>query len=159
MNHRIVFSALIPILLISCSVVAGTPEENKDLVAQFIETLNSKDFERLPGFVTEDIKRHSQASPSVVIESKEQFKFHMRDDLEVFPDARLDVQQVIAEGDRVAIWANYMGTFRGKGSGEVLVGPKVSLEMAAIFRIEGNEIAEMWVTWDNKALETQLQAQ
>jgi len=158
MNHKIMLSALVPIVLLFGSVLAGTPQDNKDLVVEFIEALNAKDFERLPDFITEDFTRHSQASPNVVIESKEQFKFHMRDDLEVFPDARQDVRQIIAEGDKVAIWANYMGTYKGRSSKSGLVGPKVNIEMAAIFRIEGGKLAEVWVTWDNKALEAQLKA-
>lgn len=159
MTHRIVFTVLAAVILVASSAAAGTVDENKELIAKFIEASNAQDFENLPDFITDDFIRHSQASPEVVIASKDQFKTHMRDGLELFPDARLDVKQVVAEGDRVAIWASYRGTFRGQASGDEWVGPKLDVDIAAIFRVEGERIAEMWVTWDNKAIRTQLDAQ
>ena len=158
MNRRIVFSALAAVLLVA-TAQAGTVEANKELVTKFIETSNAQDFENLPSYITEDFTRHSQASPKVIIGNKEQFKRHMRDGLEVFPDARLDVKQMIAEGDRVAIWASYLGTYKGRVSGGEWVGPKLDIDIAAVFRIESGKIAEMWVTWDNQAIQSQLDAQ
>jgi len=159
MHFRIVFSAVCALILLSQMAFAGTPEENKELVVSFIDAANSQDFERLPSYITENFTRHSQASPSIVVKNKGQFKSHMREGLEIFPDARHDIKQIISEGDRVAIWANYVGTYKGKGQSEGLDGPKVNIETAAIFRIEGGKIAEMWVTWDNQAVKSQLEAQ
>ncbi len=159
MNQRILFSVLLAVILVATSTVAGTVDQNKALVAKFIEASNTHDFDNLPNFITDDFLRHSQASPNVVVTNKEQFKRHMRDDLEVFPDARLDVRQVISEGDRVAIWANYLGTYKGQFSGGEWVGAKLNIDIAIIFRVEGDKIAEMWVTWDNEAIQSQLDAQ
>ena len=159
MNQRVALSVLVVAALVATSVVAGTVEDNKELVAKFIEATNAQDYDNLPNYITEDFMRHSQASPDVVITNKEQFKLHMRDGLDVFPDARLDVKQIISEGDRVALWASYLGTYKGKFSGGEWLGPKLDVDIGAIFRVEGDKIAEMWMTWDNQAIQSQLDAQ
>ena len=80
----------------------------------------------------------------------------MRDGLAAFPDAKHEVRQVVAEGDRVAVWGGFLSTFEGNGPASRNAGQKVDIEFAAIFRVEGDKIAEMRVTWDNQALQSQL---
>ena len=159
MNSRIFFAVLLTTALVASVAGAGTIDENKTLVAKFIEANNSKDFDNLPTYVTDNFRRHSQASPGVVVTNKEQFKEHMGDDMKTFPDAKIDVQQVVAEGDRVAVWGQYLGTYKGEISSSELTGRIVNVDFAAIYRIEGDKIAELWITWDNLAIRTQLARQ
>ena len=156
MISRIFFTVLLGTVLVASVACAGTIDENKALVTKFIEANNSKDFDNLPTYVTDNFRRHSQASPSVVVTNKKQFIQHMDDDLNTFPDAIIDVQQVVAEGDRVAVWGSYQGTYTGEVSGSGLAGRKINVDISAIYRIEGDKIAELWVTWDNLAVRTQL---
>ncbi|MCK9995741.1 MAG: ester cyclase [Candidatus Krumholzibacteria bacterium] len=156
MNSRIFFTVLLAIALVASVAGAGTIDENKALVANFIEANNAKDFDNLPTYVTDNFRRHSQASPGVVVANKEQFIKHMGDDLNTFPDAKIDVQQVVAEGDRVAVWGSYLGTYNGEVPGSGSAGRKVNVDFSAIYRIEGDKIAELWITWDNLAVRTQL---
>lgn len=152
MSPRSMCFILAAACLVAGSVTAGTIEENKALVSKFIDADNSKDFENLPTYITENFMRHSEASPNVVVTNRDQFVEHMRDSLEMFPDARIDVQQIIAEGDRVAVWASYLCSAAGGGA----VGPKIDIDVSMIYRVEGDKIAELWVLWDNNALRSQL---
>lgn len=156
MRRRFAGSVLVLLALSASVAFAGTPEENRTLVSNFIEAANSKDFDRLPNYIAEDFQRHSQASPGVVVRNRQQFVQLMADDQETFPDSRLTVQQMIAEGDRVAVWGVYTGTFSNRTGPTTTAGAKVEVDMAAIFRVENEQIAEMWVTWDNKTVESQL---
>ncbi len=152
MTFRIVCSLFLAAILAAGSVVAGTIDENKLLVSKFIAAENAKDYENLPTYITEDFKRHSQASPNTSVANRDQFVAHMRDDDEFFADVKYYAQQIIAEGDRVAVWASYQG--RAVGVGEV--APKIEVDVSMIFRVEGNQIAELWTMWDNNALRSQL---
>jgi len=73
----------------------------------------------------------------------------------MFPDAKIDVQQIIAEGDRVAVWVSYQSSVAGSRAG----APGIDINVSMIYRVEGNKIAELWVMWDNSALRSQLKAQ
>ena len=153
MTLRLMFFFLVAACLAAGSVTAGTIDDNKELVSKFIAADNSKDFENLPTYIAEDFKRHSEATPNVAVANRDQFIAHMRDGVDMFLDTKMIVQHMIAEGDRVAVWARYRGGVAGGG-----VDPKIDIEVSMIFRVEGDKIAELWVMWDNNALRSQLEA-
>lgn len=136
--------------------VAGTPTENKALVEEFVAVGNARDYDRLGDIVAETFVRHCQATPGLVISNLGQFRAFMEADVRVFPDSRVEVQQWVAEGDRVAVWATYSGTQEGAMGPFPPSGKKMVLEFGAIFRVENDKIAELWVTWDNVAALSQL---
>ncbi len=153
MTLRFVFFFLLAAILAEGSAVAGTIDENKALVLKFIAADNSKDYENLPTYITEDFMRHSQATPNAAVANRDQFVAHMRDDDEFFAGVKYYAQQVIAEGDRVAVWASYQGR-AGDAGAEV---PMIDVDVSMIFRVEGGKIAELWTMWDNNALRSQLE--
>lgn len=63
---------------------------------------------------------------------------------------------MIAEGDRVAIWATYSGTQKGPLGPFPPSGKGLKLDISGVFRIEDAKIAEIWVTWGNLTSLTQL---
>jgi len=143
-------------MMIRSASVADTPSENKALVEGFVSVGNSRDHDQLGKFVSTDFVRHCQATPGLVITNLEQFRAFMEGDAQVFPDSRVEVQQMVAEADRVAIWATYSGTQNGAMGPFPPSGKKMVLEFGAIFRVENNKLAELWVTWDNMAALSQL---
>ncbi len=153
MTLRFVFSFLVAACLVAGAVAAGTVDENKALVSKFIAADNSKDFESLPTYIAEDFKRHSGATPNVAVANRDQFIEHMRDGVDMFIDTKFYVQHMIAEGDRVAVWASYRGGVAGRG-----IDPKIDIDVSMIYRVEGDKIAELWVMWDNNALRSQLES-
>ena len=153
MTSRFAFFLLVAACLASGSVAAGTIDDNKALVSEFIAAENSQDFESLPTYLTEDYQRHSEATPNVAVASRDQFIERMRDGVDFFIDTKIHVQHMIAEGDRVAVWASYRGGVVGKG-----VDPEININISMIYRIEDDKIAEHWVMWDNNALRDQLDA-
>lgn len=72
------------------------------------------------------------------------------------PDQRVTIQQLVAEGDRVAGLATYSGTHTGPMGDSPATGERVEIPFLSILRIESVMIAELWVEWDNVALLTQL---
>ena len=147
------FLALATIFLVACDADA---ESGKDLVQRFVEATNTHDFAVLDEIVSADVIRHSQSTPGLAITSLDEFKALLERDARTFQGARVDVETIIAEGNRVAL----IGKFSGKHISPVgpieATGITVSVDMHAMFRIEGDHIAEFWVLWDNLALLAQL---
>jgi predicted ester cyclase len=74
----------------------------------------------------------------------------------VFPDQQVRLDNMIAEGDFVAIRAAYLGTQTGPMDNLPATGKSVDGPFIAFFRIDSGKIAELWVEWDNVAMLTQL---
>ena len=131
-------------------------DDNKTVVEGFVAVGNARELDRLAEFVADDFVRHCQATPDLDIRSREQFRAFMEADVAVFPDSHVEVKQMVAEGNRVAIWATYSGTQDGPMGPFLPSGNTMLLEFGAIFRIHDGKIAELWVIWDNMAALTQL---
>ena len=62
-----------------------------------------------------------------------------------FPDLRLSVQQMVAEGDKVAVLWTFQGTHTGSGyEGLLPTGTKVEIRGITIWRIVNGRIIEEW---------------
>lgn len=73
-----------------------------------------------------------------------------------FPDWHEQVEDVVAEGDRVAIRIHSTGTQLGAFNGIPPTGRKVSIDEFHIFRLEHGKIAEQWGMPDVHGLLEQL---
>lgn len=62
-----------------------------------------------------------------------------------FPDLRMSVQQIVAEGDKVAVLWTFQGTHSGTGyEGLPATGTKVKVRGITIWRIVDGQIVEEW---------------
>ena len=66
-----------------------------------------------------------------------------------FSDLRLDVQDVIADGDRVAVRLMFEGTHDGPFLGMAATGRRVSAQHIHIFRVQDGLVAEHWACRDD----------
>ena len=135
---------------------ASDIESNKALVHRFVTAGNELDFSALDSIVAPDVVRHSQSTPGVVITNLLDFKAFLERDATMMEGARVDLEILVAEGDRVAIYGNFSGTHTGSFGPIEPTGRTVSLNVHAMFRIEDDRIVEIWILWDNVALLTQL---
>ncbi len=75
---------------------------------------------------------------------------------EAFPDLDVVVDQVIADGDKVAVRWTARGTNTGNGNGITATGKSVETSGIALFRFEDGKVAEEWVSADTLGLLRQL---
>ena len=66
----------------------------------------------------------------------------------VLPDARYEVDDMIAEGDKVVVRWRLVGTHKGNFLDISPTGKRVTLKGIAIYRLEDNKVAERWVVTD-----------
>ena len=65
-----------------------------------------------------------------------------------FPDLRISVQKMVAEGDKVAVLWTFQGTHTGSGyEGLPPTGTPVELRGITIWRIVDGRIKEEWSSW------------
>jgi predicted ester cyclase len=77
---------------------------------------------------------------------------------DAFPDLRFEVEDTIAEGDRVAVRWRAEGTHRGRLQGLAPTGVHASTTGISINRWQGGKAVESWVQWDNLGLARQIGA-
>jgi predicted ester cyclase len=75
-----------------------------------------------------------------------------------FPDAEATLEDLLAEGDRVAYRLTIRGTHRGAFLGVPPTGRRVTVAFFAIVRIEDGKVAEEWGGLDQVDLLRQLKS-
>ena len=124
-------------------------EANKNLVRAFAEAGNANDLDAFDTLLASDFVRHCEATPEVAVTTCEGFKEFYRETAKTFPDQRMTLDALVAEGDRVAFWGSFSGTQEGPMGPFPPTGQRLESEIGGMFRIEAGRIAELWVTWDN----------
>jgi deazaflavin-dependent oxidoreductase (nitroreductase family) len=128
-------------------------EDNKSLVRRFYAegVHNPAIFDELlaPTYVL-----HLPGSPPIA--GIEQAKQLMVSYTSAFPDLQLTTEDMVAEGDKVAIRNTWRGTHEGAFQGLPPTGKHVMFTGSDIFRCVGGKIAEQWADLDALGLMQQL---
>lgn len=75
-----------------------------------------------------------------------------------FPDLRLNIGDLLADGDKVVVRWTARGEHLGELRGVAPTGKEITTTGITIFRIADGRIAEEWVNWDTLGLLQQLDA-
>ena len=73
-----------------------------------------------------------------------------------FPDQVSEIQDLIAEDDKVSARLVLKGTHKGDFAGIKATGKTLAVEVYEIARIEGGKVAERWCLLDRAAMMQQL---
>jgi steroid delta-isomerase-like uncharacterized protein len=132
-----------------------TPEESKALVQRFYdEGWNANDLDVYDELVTEDFVDH-QALPGLP-PGREGFKALNAMFRSAFPDVWVDVDALVAEGDKVAARWTSTGTHQGDLFGIPATGRKVNVSATVVYRVEDGRLAEGWISRDDVGMMRQL---
>jgi predicted ester cyclase len=66
------------------------------------------------------------------------------------------LQDIIAEGDKIAVSWEFSGTHKGEWAGAPPTNNQVSWRGMTIFEISGGKVIEQWNVWDSYAMAEQL---
>ena len=75
-----------------------------------------------------------------------------------FAEAGVEVDDMIAEGDKVFVLARMTGTQRGEFMGIPATGNSIDVSVCDYFRVEGGVLAEHWGVMDAAGTMQQLTA-
>lgn len=73
-----------------------------------------------------------------------------------FPDVRLTVEDIIAEGETVTARWSCKGTHKGDLNGIAPTGKQFTISGISVARFTSGKISESWVNWDALGLMQQL---
>ena len=130
-------------------------EQNKHLVRNNFAALNDHDLDKVVSFCTADCRFHGWAPETL---DSVGYKLAMSPLLQAFPDASFSVDDVIAEGDKVVVRHSLSGTHQAAFQGIPATGRTVTISGVAIFRLENDKAAEVWLNADFLGLMMQLGA-
>lgn len=123
-------------------------KSNKEIVAEFINATNQKDWDRVLTLVHNDFIRHSSSEPKEVKTNTGLVKFHQAE-LDTFPDLQETIIFAIEEGDLVAARINFSGTQLGQLINFAPTGKRLTADFNCFFRVREGRIKESWVEYDN----------
>ncbi len=135
-------------------------EDNKALALRIVECFNTGDLETLDKLVDEDaLPGHDTSGalqlglPIVGNEPVKRFVAMFRT---AFSDLHFDVEQVVAEGDLVAVRAVMTGTNDGRFLGMMPSWRQIRVEGIHIMRFADGRVVQHWGLWDRMGLMQQL---
>ena len=133
-------------------------EDNKALVRRWFEELfNEAKLDLADEIVTPDHVSHDPSTPEHLPgpEGERQLVTLVRG---AFPDGRITIEDLVAEGDRVAVRWTFRGTHRGDFMGVAPTGYQVEMGAMDLVRVAGGKIAETWSNVDMTTMMRQLGA-
>ncbi len=130
-------------------------ERNKTVIRRFVEEVQNKRdwavYDELndPEFV-------NLSAPPGVPPDREGGKMFLQGFFSAFPDAEFTIDDMIAEGDRVATKKTFTATHTGDLGDIAATGNRVTLQFVDIMRVRNGRIVEHWLSMDQLSLLQQL---
>ncbi len=137
-------------------------EDNKRVVANFVEVCqNRHDLAAADDIFHPDFVNHyAPEARRLPAGSTPGFAFQQFYGmiLQALPDARVDIDEQLAERDLVATRKTLRGTHRGEIWNLPATGNHVELEFIDIFRVKDGKLIEHWTSMDMASLRNQMLA-
>jgi steroid delta-isomerase-like uncharacterized protein len=131
-------------------------EQSRAVVLAWFRTFNDRDFPAEEAARAADFVAHVPGAPAPLDGAG--WKAFIGAFLSGFPDFRIEIEDVLAEGDRVAVRWAFNGTHTGDFLGVAPSGKRVHMDAVEINRVAGGKVAEHWVALDQLGLLQQLGA-
>ena len=132
-----------------------SPEDNKTIIRTYVETIwNRQQIDRADELVAPDFLDHAALPGQTpgLAGAKQKWAMYQTG----IPDLHVTIDDLVAEGDKVAARRSYEGTHRGELLGIPASGKRVQIGGISIFRVAEGKITEHWEQIDGLALMQQL---
>ncbi len=123
-------------------------EENKAVIRRLVEEVyNAGNLDAVDELVAPDVFNH----PAVAEHRHgiDSFKHVMEWVRDISPDVHYEIDDIIAEGDKVAVRMTQSGTHTGPIRGIPPTGKSFSVDYVHWFRLAGGKVAELWAVRDD----------
>lgn len=115
--------------------------ESKELITEYFRELSDKP-------KTEEMLDRYISDPGL--------KQHIREFEAAFPRYTIEAEEMVTEGDLVAVRGRVQGTHKGVFAGVPPTGRQLKLDLMLFYRISDGRISQFWMQSDSKALMDQL---
>ena len=133
-------------------------EQNKALLSRMIkEVFNQGKISLLDDFLAPGFVEHEELPPGIP-PGREGVKQLFSLFRSAFPDLKVNIDDTIADGDKVVIRCTWSGTHKGEFMGVPPTGKSVSFGVIDIVRFAGGKAVEHWGQMDSMRMMQQLGA-
>ena len=129
-------------------------EENKAFCRRWIEAMDEGNTAIIDESFANNGVLHLPGGLDVT--GPEALKAHLAKGNSDFPEFQHVIEDMIAEGDKVAARFINHGIYNGEYAGKDTIGKKVSFTSTAIYRICEGKLLELWVDYDALGMLQQL---
>lgn len=138
---------------------SAVSEANKAIVQRtFEEVVNQQNLAAAEQLYVADYVHHDPSLPPELQRGRDAYLQVIKMFVAAFPDLHCTIEDMIAEGDKVATRVTVRGTHRGELMGIQPTGRKVEFTMSMTNRIAGGKVAEGWVNFDALGMMQQIGA-
>ena len=131
-------------------------EQNKKIVLRiFSEGMTERKFQVFEELISENFINHSFPNSQP---GPKGFKAIIQQFTSAFPDMKISVQGIIAEGETVATRGSLSGTHKGEFMGIAATGKKVRIEYVDFWKLSSGKCVENWVQMDIAGVLQQLES-
>ena len=135
--------------------MAPIPEENEELIRRFLtDVVGDGDLEALEAFVAKDVAEHDLAFGN---EEGYAEVIAMGRGILAAADVDVEIEDLVADGDKVAVRATVSGTTMGLPTAGTTTGGRFEIAYVGFYRVEDGQIAETWSLPDTLGLVRQLE--
>lgn len=128
-------------------------QENKDFIRTWTEDFwNKQNIAVYDNYFTADFIIHHADGD----QNREQDKKMCQAFFTAFPDMHFTLDDLVAEGDKVAMIWNANCTHKGEFMGIPATGNRIEFKGIDVFRIANGKIAEIWASMDKLGMMQQL---
>ena len=121
-------------------------EQNKQVVGRlFNEAMNQRRFELLNEIIAPEFVNHGMPGAQQGPEGMRQI---LQGFLDAFPDMKITVEHIVAEGDMVATRGHWVGTNKGSFMGGPASGNSVRSDYVDFWKMKDGKCIENWVQMD-----------
>ena len=131
-------------------------DESAAAVRRWFQAINERDMAAERAARTDDFVAHVPGMPLSL--GGDEWETFIGIFLGGFPDMELVVEDVVAQGDRVAVRWTFYGTHEGEFFGSPPTGERVTMSAIEINRLVDGKIAEHWVELDQLGMLQQVGA-
>ena len=136
--------------------MGSAEEQNKQVVHQYFEAYDQQDTETIGQLVSSsNYFLHLSGMPPMDWNGTKQFYAAA---WSAFPDLHHEIFDIVAEGDKVAVRYNIIGTHKGELQGIPPTGKEVSFSAMDFITLVDGKVAEEWEIADTIGLMQQIGA-
>jgi len=130
--------------------------DNKQIAQRFMEECwNKGNLSVISDLLTANCRYHDPVFPHLT-SGADNIRDHIANCRRGFPDARITIDDTIAEGNEVVHHWTITGTHKGQFLGLAPTNKKATVSGTSIFHIQNSKIAEQWSDWNLMSLMEQL---
>ena len=146
--------AIVGFVFFAVSANGQSPEENKKIIKRYLlEIINGRKLELLGEVFPEKFVRHDLNDSTDTWMTIADQKKRLSDLFHAFPDFHYTIGDIIAEGDKVVVRAEFQGTQKNTFQKNTYLetessGNRVNVSEVIFYRLENGKIVERWTQLD-----------